>query len=319
MSDRAGWRQGRQPPIASAIFRFMRSTFVIFTLCLSVVACGQPANQPAAPADSAPPASAPQTAPAGPALIEAWAHFIILSGPRRERRRRGSTRACRWSSPSTTKRPCARSSEPRSSTRRRRCRIGVSPGRSGPTTTSMSTIPARSRPSRRSRRRRRSPRRAPRPSAPTSPRSPCAIRPIPKADRTKLARALRRRDARARARYPDDLDAATLYAESLMNLRPWKLWTLDGKPAKDTEEIVRMLESVLRARPGSPRREPLLHPHRRGLAQSRAALPSARRLEPLRRPPAIWCTCRRTSTPAPAITRRRRKPTSPERRPIGPT
>jgi tetratricopeptide (TPR) repeat protein len=46
-------------------------------------------------------------------------------------------------------------------------------------------------------------------------------------------------------RYPDDLDAATLYAESLMNLRAWKLWTLDGKPADGTEEIVTILESVL--------------------------------------------------------------------------
>jgi tetratricopeptide (TPR) repeat protein len=46
-------------------------------------------------------------------------------------------------------------------------------------------------------------------------------------------------------RYPDDLDAATLYAESLMNLRAWKLWTLDGKPADRTEEIVAVLESVL--------------------------------------------------------------------------
>ena len=48
-----------------------------------------------------------------------------------------------------------------------------------------------------------------------------------------------------RARYPDDLDAATLYAESLMNLRAWKLWSLDGKPAERTEEIVAVLESVL--------------------------------------------------------------------------
>ena len=46
-------------------------------------------------------------------------------------------------------------------------------------------------------------------------------------------------------RYPDDLDAATLYAESLMNLRAWKLWTLDGRPADRTEEIVAVLESVL--------------------------------------------------------------------------
>jgi tetratricopeptide (TPR) repeat protein len=50
-------------------------------------------------------------------------------------------------------------------------------------------------------------------------------------------------------RFPDDLDAATIYAESLMNLRPWKLWTSDGKPAEDTEEIVAVLESVLRRDP----------------------------------------------------------------------
>src|SRR5689334_6568560 len=49
--------------------------------------------------------------------------------------------------------------------------------------------------------------------------------------------------------YPDDLDAATLYAESMMNLRPWHLWSLDGKPAEDTLEIVATLESVLRRNP----------------------------------------------------------------------
>src|SRR6267143_1927691 len=46
-----------------------------------------------------------------------------------------------------------------------------------------------------------------------------------------------------------DLDAATLYAESLMNLNPWKLWSLDGKPAEGTEEIVRVLEFVLERNP----------------------------------------------------------------------
>jgi hypothetical protein len=50
-------------------------------------------------------------------------------------------------------------------------------------------------------------------------------------------------------RYPDDLDSATLYAESLMDLRPWKLWGLDGRPAEDTDEIVSVLESVLRRDP----------------------------------------------------------------------
>jgi tetratricopeptide (TPR) repeat protein len=47
-------------------------------------------------------------------------------------------------------------------------------------------------------------------------------------------------------RYPNDLDAATLYAESLMDLHPWQLWSPDGKPTEGTEEIVAALESVLR-------------------------------------------------------------------------
>ncbi|HEX8844323.1 MAG TPA: alpha/beta fold hydrolase [Pyrinomonadaceae bacterium] len=50
-------------------------------------------------------------------------------------------------------------------------------------------------------------------------------------------------------RYPDDLDAATLYAESMMNLRPWKLWSPSGEPAEGTTEIVAVLESVLRRDP----------------------------------------------------------------------
>jgi len=48
------------------------------------------------------------------------------------------------------------------------------------------------------------------------------------------------------ARYPDDLDAATLYAESLMDLHPWQLWLPDGRPTEGTEQIVATLESVLR-------------------------------------------------------------------------
>jgi tetratricopeptide (TPR) repeat protein len=49
--------------------------------------------------------------------------------------------------------------------------------------------------------------------------------------------------------YPDDLDAATLCAESGMNLHPWGLWHPDGTPAPGTEDIISMLESVLRRDP----------------------------------------------------------------------
>jgi len=48
---------------------------------------------------------------------------------------------------------------------------------------------------------------------------------------------------------PDDLDAATLFAESAMNLRPWQLWSHDGTAAAGTEEIVAILESVIKRDP----------------------------------------------------------------------
>ncbi len=50
-------------------------------------------------------------------------------------------------------------------------------------------------------------------------------------------------------RFPDDLNAATLYADSLMNVQPWQLWARDGQPLGKTEEIVRVLENVLRRDP----------------------------------------------------------------------
>ena len=71
----------------------------------------------------------------------------------------------------------------------------------------------------------------------------------PKADLHALDRAYKDAMGKVVARYPDDLDAATLYAESAMNLNPWKLWTADGKPAEGTEEIVATLESVLKRDP----------------------------------------------------------------------
>ena len=50
-------------------------------------------------------------------------------------------------------------------------------------------------------------------------------------------------------KYPDDLDAATLFADSVMNLHPWKLWRADGTPADGTNEVVSTLEGVLRRDP----------------------------------------------------------------------
>jgi tetratricopeptide (TPR) repeat protein len=68
-------------------------------------------------------------------------------------------------------------------------------------------------------------------------------------DYKKLARDYAAAMKALSAKYPDDLDAATLYAESLMNLNPWKLWTNDGQPGENTLEIVSVLESVLQRNP----------------------------------------------------------------------
>lgn len=70
-----------------------------------------------------------------------------------------------------------------------------------------------------------------------------------KADKMQLAKAYSEAMGELAKRYPDDLDAATLYAESMMNLRPWDLWSAFGKPALNTREIITVLESVIRRNP----------------------------------------------------------------------
>lgn len=74
----------------------------------------------------------------------------------------------------------------------------------------------------------------------------------PGADRAQLDRDYGNAMKDLSARYPDDNDAAVLYAESLMDLKPWQLWTADGKPQEGTAEILRVLESVLAREPGHP-------------------------------------------------------------------
>lgn len=53
-------------------------------------------------------------------------------------------------------------------------------------------------------------------------------------------------------RFPEDDDVATLYAESLMNLRPWRLYKKDGTPEPGTDAIVAALEAVMKRNPQHP-------------------------------------------------------------------
>jgi tetratricopeptide (TPR) repeat protein len=74
----------------------------------------------------------------------------------------------------------------------------------------------------------------------------------PKADPNELNRRYRAAMADVHRRFPDDPEIATMYADAVMNLRPWELWNADGSPAPDTLELVAVLESVLRRYPDHP-------------------------------------------------------------------
>jgi tetratricopeptide (TPR) repeat protein len=79
-------------------------------------------------------------------------------------------------------------------------------------------------------------------------------------------------------RYPDDLDAGTLYAESLMIPVRWKWWSQDGKPAEGVEEAVQVLEEVLRRNPGHPGANHFYIHAVEASAWPARAIPSAQRL-----------------------------------------
>ena len=79
-------------------------------------------------------------------------------------------------------------------------------------------------------------------------------------------------------KYPDDLDAATMFAESLMMLRPWQLWTLDGKPAPGTLELVAVIEAVLKRNPDHPGANHLYIHAVEASPNLERAIPSAMRL-----------------------------------------
>jgi tetratricopeptide (TPR) repeat protein len=52
--------------------------------------------------------------------------------------------------------------------------------------------------------------------------------------------------------FPDDQDVGALFAEAMMDLRPWNQWTLEGEPNPGTEEIVATLDAVLKLNPNHP-------------------------------------------------------------------
>lgn len=53
-------------------------------------------------------------------------------------------------------------------------------------------------------------------------------------------------------RFPTDQDVRTLYADAMLNLRPWNQWQRDGSPQPGTLAVVAALEKVIAINPNHP-------------------------------------------------------------------
>jgi tetratricopeptide (TPR) repeat protein len=71
----------------------------------------------------------------------------------------------------------------------------------------------------------------------------------PEKDRSKLDRAYADAMREVWKENPDDLDAATMFAEALMDTTPWNYWEKDGQPRAETKEVIQALEFVLAKNP----------------------------------------------------------------------
>lgn len=71
----------------------------------------------------------------------------------------------------------------------------------------------------------------------------------PSADQKRLWLAYRDAMAELVRRYPDDTEAATLWADAAMIINAWRLFDGEGRPAAGTDEIISALEAVMRRAP----------------------------------------------------------------------
>lgn len=74
----------------------------------------------------------------------------------------------------------------------------------------------------------------------------------PPDDRSGLDRAYAEAMGEVAQRFPDDSDAASLYAEALMDTMPWAYWEADGAPKPATVRLLGTLEGVLATAPEHP-------------------------------------------------------------------
>ncbi len=102
--------------------------------------------------------------------------------------------------------------------------------------------------------------------------------PEPLEDRSERDKAWADAMRRVAYAYPDDLDAATLFAEALMDTSPWDYWKENGEPKENTEEFIGVLETVLRREPLHAGANHLLV-HAVEKARPEIGIPAAERLD----------------------------------------
>jgi tetratricopeptide (TPR) repeat protein len=103
----------------------------------------------------------------------------------------------------------------------------------------------------------------------------------PAADLKALAVAYKDAMRQLMRTYPNDMHAATLFAESLMDLHPWALYTADGTPTEGTKEIVDVLEHVIEREPDHVGANHYYIPATEASLTPERALKSAKKLETL--------------------------------------
>ena len=74
----------------------------------------------------------------------------------------------------------------------------------------------------------------------------------PPEDRSALDKAYAKAMTEVARKYPDDLDAATLAAEAIMDTMPWQYWTKDSQPKEETKQLLALLEGVMKKKPDHP-------------------------------------------------------------------
>ena len=100
-------------------------------------------------------------------------------------------------------------------------------------------------------------------------------------DRGPLDRAYAEAMRQVWREHPDDADVGALFAEAMMDLRPWDQWTAKGEPQPGTEEIITTLEAVLKLELNHPFANHLYVHAVEASPQPERALPAADRLRDL--------------------------------------